>query len=661
MKRFVSIVLIIGLITLGIFTNTVQASHTIQKVRLDYVVTLIRSLYSSDASESFITYLSNNIDNGLILVCIDTNQVGNFTITMWGLQDVGVKWSVSLADDFAQGYFHPNDSTGAIYRCDGYFNSFYNGGNYTFRSRTGFVSTFRPSDSRLVKIPDFSSVNDKLFMGSNESFFNIGTGADYVCLNNSDIYVSYNSSLIIYKRNLFAALVSLYQNVVFYKNDRLYFTFSDQNVFFDVFVGSADAELRITVEGSFMGESGEIEYGTGSFLYHEPDFVRFPDIIIFTGVTNISPNGLRAIDITALSNYTKIVGSRVLPDGYYEMGYFADNEIIISNIISTPVDPYDPLNDAILDLENRLSALENKPVPDYDLQGYIQFPDAPINGASYPSVYNFWVTPYGIALLDDNDSAVSLDVAPRSCLVIRNIEDWQTSYESYKLYHAQLISTLWGQADLVVIVENADYVDIVTDSAFDPIYLYTIESQAGGVNQTLYSSWYTALFVDHKNAGVGHQCFGFFTQHYLDCVNNYILSDGFNMIENGLNKLGDLNKSGFQTVASSVGTVYSAVQVTNSHWVNFLRDFGTFSSDVTHKLENILLKFDLAIDKLNQIEYNTSKEEVGYWYESLWDFFIQFVPTNIDFLEPISALDTGINNLTPIPYVTPPLLEYNNE
>lgn len=139
MKRFVSIVLIIGLVTMGIFANVASAKHTNEKVRVDWIISRIRTYYDSTASEQFITYLSQHIDEGLILVCLDLNNDANFTITMWGLQNVGVKWSESTANSYYLGYFHPNNSTGSVYRCDGFFNSFYNNGTPTFQSRTGFV------------------------------------------------------------------------------------------------------------------------------------------------------------------------------------------------------------------------------------------------------------------------------------------------------------------------------------------------------------------------------------------------------------------------------------------------------------------------------------------------------------------------------------------
>lgn len=643
-KRILSVFLCFSMVVVGVLSNlsTAYATFVPQKVRVDFFADYLRARHGTSA-DAFITFFNQNIDTGVWVVFWDSDNEKLAIVQYGNTLTFNSVWYNGNGNDL----FRLGDWTGSVYRPNAFcFSTKLNNGTYYFRTQTNFYGDYTPTD--YIVFPESYSSRVYFCPGTRDTFNQEGIFSFI----NHDVQLG-KDGITFFRRNLFGSLVALYQNVVFYRNDHLYFTFSDQDVFFDVFVGTADAELQLTVEGSFMGESGEIETGTGTFLYSESDFVRFPDIIIFDGVTNISPNGLRAIDITALSNYSKLLSSRVYPDGYYEMGYFADNEIVISNIISTPTDPYEALGDALADLDNRLTILENAPVPDYELQGYITFPDASINGSSYPDLtselYQFSVDLAGIARLHNrsNLDVESLDIAPRSVLVVRSNE-YGLSAITGKLLTSSDISTLWSQVDVVIVLSNSDYDTIVSDSAFDPVYISIFQDSG----LTYRSSWFLADWENMVGFPTSYTYFygpGFFTEHYLMCVNNYILSDGFSMIADGLTKLGEVNKDGFQAVASSVGSVYAAVQLTNSNWASFLRDFGSFKDTLFNKL-------DLIIDKLDTIVNNTDERMHDFWIRPVYDFLFQFTPSLTGFGNWIDEIETEVESLPEIPVITVPAL-----
>lgn len=644
-KRILAIFLCFGMVVIGILSNlsVVHAETPTSRLRIDYVVNMIRSRYQSSQVEQFVTYLSQHVDDSLVLMIWDIDNTDNFMISIWDAGNAStVKWNLN------NGLFWKNNASGSIYRCDGYFNSYSDGSfsSLTYHCQTGFVGSFNPNSSgtRLTFVPDFNS--NKLFMGSSSTYGPSNT--DYLCFTSQDIYLSYTSAIVAFLRNLYPALVSLYQNVVFYKNNRPYFTFSDQDVFFDVILGSADAQLLITVEGYFMGESGDLEYGTASFIYSESDFVRFPDITVFEGVTNISPNGLRAVDISNLQGYIKILSSRISPEGYADQGYFANNEISLDASIS-PVDPYDELSNALSDLDNRLTVLENAPVPDYELQGYITFPDALVNGASYPSnrYYQLVIDDHGLVHLFDLENQVYVrpDVLPRSCLVVRSNEYGLSSLTG-KLWNGSDIEPLWGEVDVVIVLSNVAYDELISLSTFSCIYMSTFTDSG----LTYSGGWFLADFARPiDNYHTDYFGVGFFTEHYLMCVNNYILSDGFSMIADGLTKLGEVNKDGFQAVASSVGSVYAAVQLTNSNWASFLRDFGSFK-------DTLFSKLDLIIDKLDTLVNNTDERMHDFWIRPVYDFLHEFTPSLTGFGNWIDEIETEVESLPEIPIITVPAL-----
>lgn len=443
-------------------------------------------------------------------------------------------------------------------------------------------------------------------------------------------------------RNLLPSPVSAYDNVVIEANGRYYFTTSDNGVIRDAYNNNIDAEVYLI-----------FDYGGDNPLQvHKPaiDFTYLPNLTTYPGITNISPNGVLAWDFTDIVNsYTinYLVSSAFTPRTEFP-DYFSNVGITITKIPGNDpwVQFYDYVN-SLLEIVNSPNHISPNNPPSYVTQNvYTSYKDMSVAGGGMsdagnvlmneiPSVPMDTILVCSTKLFDDLGNKVDL----------LNVSSSTTQFINY------LSPYLLQQIDLIVVLPENSFEAVLQGQPDHPDnfvdwnpYQWNVGVASGPHGYFYYTSPSIRDTTVNDVSG-----FAFCTERYLEKCRNYMLSDGIESLYLGLNNITTNQDSIINAIVSGTGSVYSQIQAMgiDSDSIPYLKKLYNllFSLNLSDKLDSI-------IDKLDKIGDNTDEQTHDYWFISLYNWIVQYAPSNSDFANWVSNI-TSFENSLPDPEATP--------
>lgn len=454
------------------------------------------------------------------------------------------------------------------------------------------------------------------------------------CWFSQDVYSRANGSLISSK-NLFDDPQSAYENLIIKTGDRYYFTITDQYIIRNAAAGD---------EG-FLIEFEDSSYpGVYKQYYNNAIDFTYMSIYAYPNVTNISPNGILAWDITDIINYStydRLVYSNISGN---HLTWFGDNIVTITrdNVPDPWSTYYDYLNDFLDALE-----VPSVPVPDQvpsyvsqqittnypgnvyvttigDISGFVQINE-------FPSI------PFDLVLVIDAKAFDVLSVQLAGVLTMQE-----------NVFAQSFLPELLQQVDMICVMQHADFDYVVSDYANHPDNFLYFQPNQWQISGTPYAHgmWYIASVIDSNGAGDPNKkpCYSFVTERYLQKCNNWILSDGVDFLYKALNALNDNQTNFFSGALNAIGATVASIQLCNGK-LSQLYDYFTMELNLADKFEQI-------IDKLDKIADNTSEQNHDFWFISLYNWIVQYAPSNSDFAQWVSDL-TEFEQSLPDPEATP--------
>lgn len=586
-----------------------------------------------------------NAPNYLVLAALG-NEPSQIAITVW-------KYGLSGGPTHSDGWYISNDrirlnsTSGYVYQRVGLFYSDLDG--YIVNRQGVYYTDYQIDVLQQFSFGQTTAGSQYINYTIMPNSYNI-YNANYSYLTSQNIYGD-NSSVITYAANLFGAPVSAYNNVCFAIGQQYYFTFSDQSILLDFVSEQSSNVVPVTFQKN--GQAYVFNYSMDELVYTGRSSL--------SGVSNIGPGGVIAWNITPLINqwyFDSIIASHVDPSEVYR-NYFAYNEAIISWVpYQDPAAQYEYYLEQFQNIVGHSYVANPNELPSYIISGNVGFSQdinahVIMTGSSAGKVYFDSVA---------GQHAYDPDVLPNSILVISSAM-FDTDFSDELTQEDQDVfdfftGLLTPDVDLIVVLDHSKWTTLsinVTQgqgasimSAQDAEYFkhnsyYQDWSKAPAFIKFYFTKGIEESFI--VNEGVNsYSGMVFATQRYYTRITNAILAEGFNALQTALDKMTTNQNTFFTGAINSIGAAIYAID-TVAGKLDSIYKYLRYDVDLSDKLTKI-------VDKLEKIADNTDEQTHDYWFISLYNWLLQFAPSNSDFATWVSDL-TSFENQLPDPEATP--------
>lgn len=597
-----------------------------------------------------------NSQDYLVLAAIGS-EPGEIAITIWQWVGSGTDYHTDGWQIKQNSIFAKTSSTGGTYKRLGYF--------FSQMGATWSNDRVSYDDSQIYRTGDAIVTSSTLDFATQS----VGSYHNNYCIfpNSSNItnawfrfYTSrplygYNSSVITYPQTIIGAPISRYNNICFSIGNQYYFTFSDQSILQSFIQDSGSAYVPVT----FQKNGNTVTY---NYYFDELYYTGRSSV---NGVTNVGPGGVLAWNITPLVNeyyFDSVVHSHVEPSEVYR-DLFANNEAIISWVpYQDPAAQYEYYLEQFQNIVGHSYVANPNELPSYITSGNVGFSqdiNAHVIMTGSSAGYVYFDTVAGQYAFDPN-------VTPNSILVI-NGAMFDTGFSDpltqadQDLFHF-FTGLLTPDVDLIIVLPNGTWNDLMSqvydqynqDPTYTKMSLQDIETFK---HHTYYQDWNKAQYfvkffftkgiednfiVDDGNNSVSG--FVFATQRYYTRITNAILAEGFNALQNALDTMTTNQNTFFTGAINSIGAAIYAIDTVGGK-LDSIYKYLRYDVDLSDKLTKI-------VDKLEKIADNTDEQTHDYWFVSLYNWLLQFAPSNSDFATWVSDL-TSFENQLPDPEATP--------
>lgn len=428
-------------------------------------------------------------------------------------------------------------------------------------------------------------------------------------------------------QNIYPAPVSAYDAILIQNAGRYYLTASDQDVLQDALNYIAVFQIVFTKESGY-------EF-TRSIDIRDMTYLS---IVAYPGISHIPTQGVLAWDISEIVQYespTSVVFTQIAGEGV-DHDYFSDN------VVSINVLPEPDLWGLYYDYLNRLNSFYDQPVlvvPD-QVPSYVSHQIT----TNYPG--NIFVNYDGRVVVNELPSPGFDQVLVLDASIFNNLNITLGVFSATDQFFPRTFNgDLLATADLIVVLGHQDFNEVVSHYENFPEnfrYFDTGSITIGNVSFQ-HGMWYMTTVRTHVEHEIVYDAYNFVTQRYLQKCNNWILSDGVNFLYDALNAISTNQNNFFSSAISGISAVCAQLQTINGTLVNI--DNTISSWNLSDKLQSI-------VDKLERIANNTSEQTHDYWFISLYNWLLQFAPSNSDFATWVSDL-TSFENQLPDPEATP--------
>lgn len=580
-------------------------------------------LWSSGDFEYFENIIENHLDDHdyYISIAVGVNtDIGGFDYDYFAFS--------AFRTNSTGNYVWANDAQGKLITSGGTFNYYSEPAYFVCSPLSGGVRCVRGNFNNL-----HTSRFDNYVEWQYGSYFAVTnkTIAQTNCavFTNQDVYTVGGS--LIAGRNLTYGPRATYDNVIIKTGDRYYFTITDQYL---IRMGAAGDDIISITFGSNSDPDWSDQY------YNYCIDFTYLAIYAYPSITGISPNGILGWDITDIVNYT--TADYVGFSKFRDLGDFGDNQAAITrDNVPDPWSTYYDYVNKLLEIADSPNHITSDNPPTYVSSNvYTSYKDLYVAGGSMSDAGNVILNELPSVPFD-----TILVCSDKLFNDLGNHVDLLSVSTSTNAFINYLSPYLLEQIDLIV---------VLPDDAFNNALQGQPDHSDNFVNWNPYSwnigvasgqhgyFYYTSPTIRDVTAN-DVSGFAFCTQRYLDKCRNYMLSDGIRQLYEGLNAITDNQDSIITAIVNGAGSVYSSIQLCYGRLdniYNLLNDI-----NLSNKLQSI-------IDKLDRIADNTSEQTHDYWFISLYNWLLQFAPSNSDFATWVSDL-TSFENQLPDPEATP--------
>lgn len=456
-----------------------------------------------------------------------------------------------------------------------------------------------------------------------------------------------------------------YEIKTFYLGGSQYITVSDQRL-----IRGMDEELY-----GYLFDIGVCK-GTGDDLVTEFFDFNFSSVIHiqypgfdYSDFDNLSPlGGIEAINIDGIValGYNEIFYSHFaefIDDDWYVAAECTNLPYMIQ-VNEAETEYLDQLQDFVNKLNSFLDQQEdfnnNYVIPDTNLPGYVKnlLGDNAVDAHTFEVVNDG--SDVGLVIATNEISYTWLPkqfiVMDVDCFFEFSPEGVDTTYNPFLTLNPEY----YNQFDAVIVLSHADFLSVkqYTDS------LGSTHIDTDFLSNCIYFRWEDATvpLVWHEASWFGSYLseepdyqyntvsgMTLFTNHYLLHVQNMILSDGISSVCDWLDSYGVSTGDYQKAVLEGISAANAAVSTVDGHLSVFFTDSRSFFASVLKSLDMIYDKLRSIDVKLDQLVENTSEGNPDPWYLSLWNFILNFKPSDSDFSASLEQYDNNWEEFPELP------------